>query len=210
MKRKASVSPIESRRFPRQDASPPNEAAMEAAIRDWLEACGLRPTDGDLRETPHRVAQTWMREFLAGYHMDPAAILGELVVGEADPDVVLLTGLAFHAMCPHHLFPYRGRAHVLYVPAGKLVGFGRISELVDCFTKRLTLQERATHQIAQALCDHLGALGAGCVLEAEQLCLIVPAEKHGGSRVVTTAFTGVVRERPDLQARLLHAARSTI
>ena len=90
-------------------------------------------------------------EFLAGYDMDPAKILGDPVEGEADPDVVVVGGLRFHAMCPHHLLPYRGVAHVAYLPAGKLVGFGRLAELVDCFTKRLTLQERATHQIADAL-----------------------------------------------------------
>ena len=127
-------------------------------------------------------------------------------MGEADPDVVVVGGLRFHAMCPHHLLPYRGVAHVAYLPAGKLVGFGRLAELVDCFTKRLTLQERATHQIADALCRHLGARGAGCVIEAEQLCLALPGEKHDQSGVVTSAFVGEMRERPDLKARLLEAA----
>ena len=111
-------------------------------------------------------------------------------------------------MCPHHLLPYRGVAHVAYLPAGKLVGFGRLAELVECFTKRLTLQERATHQIADALCRHLGARGAGCVIEAEQLCLALPDERHDQSGVVTSAFVGEMRERPDLKARLLDAARS--
>ena len=78
--------------------------------------------------------------------MDPAKILGDLVVGETDPDVVIVTGLRFHSMCPHHLVPFRGVAHLAYIPAGKLAGFGRLAALVECFTKRLTLQERATHQ----------------------------------------------------------------
>ncbi|MEK6607801.1 MAG: GTP cyclohydrolase I [Myxococcota bacterium] len=181
---------------------------MASAMREWLAACGFDPADGELCETPERVTRTWLAEFLSGHRMDPAQILGSPVVGEADPDAVLLTGLAFHAMCPHHLLPFRGRAHVLYVPDRKLVGFGRIAQLVDCFTKRLTLQERATHQIAQALIEHLGAKGAGCVLEAEQICLIVPEEKHAGSRVVTSSFLGEVRERPDLRARLLAATGS--
>ena len=128
-------------------------------------------------------------------------------MGEADPDVVVVGGLRFHAMCPHHLLPYRGVAHVAYLPAGKLVGFGRLAELVDCFTKRLTLQERATHQIADALCRHLGARGAGCVIEAEQLCLALPDEKHDQSGVVTSSFVGEMRERPDLKTRLLEAAK---
>jgi GTP cyclohydrolase I len=138
------------------------EHALRAAVEALLRAAGRDPTaDPDFAETPRRVAELWQREFLAGYAMDPAAILGDPVLGEADPDVVVVGGLRFHSMCPHHLLPYRGVAHVAYLPRGKLVGFGRLAELVDCFTKRLTLQERATHQIADALCRHLGAGGAG-------------------------------------------------
>jgi GTP cyclohydrolase IA len=181
------------------------EPALRAAIEALLKASGLDPASHpDLAQTPTRVARLWESEFLAGYGMDPAKILGDPVAGEADPDVVVVGGLRFHAMCPHHLLPYRGVAHVAYLPAGKLVGFGRLAELVDCFTKRLTLQERATHQIADALCRHLGARGAGCVIEAEQLCLALPDEKHDQSGVVTSAFVGEMRERPDLKTRLLN------
>jgi GTP cyclohydrolase I len=183
------------------------DAALRAAVDALLRASGLDPAhDPDLRETPERVARLWRTEFLSGYGQDPALILGDPVSGEADPDVVVVGGLRFHSMCPHHLLPFRGVAHVAYLPAGKLVGFGRLAELVDCFTRRLTLQERATHQIAEALCKYLSARGAGCVLEAEQLCLALPGEKHAQSGVVTSAFVGEMRERPDLKARLLEAA----
>jgi GTP cyclohydrolase I len=185
---------------------PPSEPELRAAVEALLRASGLDPADADLRETPARVARLWQAEFLAGYAMDPAAILGDPVVGEADPDVVVVGGLRFHGMCPHHLLPYRGVAHVAYIPRGKLVGFGRLAELVECFTKRLTLQERATHQVADALVAHLGAAGAGCVIEAEQMCLAIPGERHAQSGVVTSAFVGEMRERPDLKARLLEAA----
>ena len=181
--------------------------ALRAAIAALLRAAGRDvDKDPDLARTPERVTEVWQREFLAGYDMDPAQILGEPVLGEADPDVVVVGGLRFHAMCPHHLLPYRGVAHVAYLPAGKLVGFGRLADLVECFTKRLTLQERATHQIAEALWHGLGARGAGCVIEAEQLCLALPGERHDQSGVVTSAFVGEMRERPDLKARLLAAA----
>jgi GTP cyclohydrolase I len=185
----------------------PDRAALQAAVSALLRASGLDPAaNADLTETPARVASLWTTEFLSGYAMDPAAILSEPVVGEADPDVVVVGGLRFHSMCPHHLLPYRGVAHVAYIPNGKLVGFGRLAELVDCFLRRLTLQERATHQIADSLCTHLGARGAGCVIEAEQMCLAIPGEKHDQSGVVTSAFVGDMRERPDLKARLLAAA----
>jgi len=180
---------------------------MSAAVAALLRAAGLDPSgDGDLRQTPDRVAKLWHEEFLAGYAMDPAKILGEPVVGETDPDVVMVAGLRFHSMCPHHLVPFRGVAHLAYIPAGKLAGFGRLADLVECFTKRLTLQERATHQIAQALWQGLGARGAGCVMEAEQLCLALPGERHDKSDVLTSAFVGEMQERPDLKARLLAAS----
>jgi GTP cyclohydrolase I len=183
------------------------EEALRAAVDALLRASGRDPaTEPDLLHTAARVARVWNEEFLAGYDMDPARILGDPVLGEADPDVIVVGGLRFHAMCPHHLLPYRGVAHVAYIPHGRLVGFGRLAELVDCFTKRLTLQERATHQIADSLCQHLAARGAGCVIEAEHMCLAIPGEKHDQSGVVTSAFVGEMRERPDLKARLLAAA----
>jgi GTP cyclohydrolase I len=186
----------------------PDRDAMAASIAALLRAAGRDPsTDDDLKQTPERVARLWVDEFLAGYAMDPQKILGEPVQGEADPDVVMVSGLRFHALCPHHLVPFRGVAHLAYQPAGRLAGFGRLADLVECFTKRLTLQERATHEIANALWRGLGARGAGCVLEAEQLCLALPGERHDQSRVVTSAFVGAMVERADLKARLFAAAR---
>ena len=109
------------------------EPALQAAVDALLRASGLDPAkEPDLRQTAERVARVWNEEFLAGYDMNPAVILADPVVGEADPDVIVVGGLRFHAMCPHHLLPYRGVAHVAYIPDGKLVGFGRLAELVDC------------------------------------------------------------------------------
>jgi GTP cyclohydrolase IA len=187
---------------------PHDRDAIATAIAALLRATGQDPSgDADLRQTPERVAKLWQEEFLAGYAMDPAKILAEPVLGEADPDVVVVSGLRFHSMCPHHLVPFHGVAHLAYIPAGKLAGFGRLAELVECFTKRLTLQERATHDIAHALWRGLAARGAGCVLEAEQLCLALPGGRHAESYVVTSAFVGEMAERPDLKTRLLAASR---
>jgi GTP cyclohydrolase I len=186
---------------------PHKREAIATAVTALLRAAGCDPSsDVDLKQTPKRVAKLWVEEFLAGYAMDPAKILGEPVLGETDPDVVIVSGLRFHSMCPHHLVPFCGVAHLAYIPAGKLAGFGRLADLVECFTKRLTLQERATGQIAEALWQGLGARGAGCVMEAKQLCLTLPGERHDQSHVLTSAFVGDMRERPDLKARLLAAA----
>jgi GTP cyclohydrolase IA len=187
---------------------PHDREAIAVAVAALLRAAGQDPSrDSDLRQTPERVANLWAQEFLSGYAMDPAKILAEPVLGERDPDVVIVSGLRFHAMCPHHLLPFRGVAHLAYLPAGKLAGFGRLADLVECFTKRLTLQERATHQIAEALWRCLDARGAGCVMEAEQACLALPGERHDRSHVVTAAFVGEMEGRADLKARLYAAGR---
>jgi len=179
---------------------------IEAAVLQLIAATGLDPDDDGLVETPQRVAALWRTEFLAGYSMDPREILAEHVLDEERLDSVLVTDLSFHSMCPHHLLPVRGRAHVAYIPEGRLLGLGKIARLVSCFTLRLTLQERATAAIAEALLEHLPARGAGCVLEAEHLCLALPGDRHSASRVLTSAFVGEMRERPDLRSRLLAAA----
>ena len=177
--------------------------AIAAAVSALLRATGHDPSsEPDLQQTPERVAKLWVEEFLAGYDMDPAKILGEPVLGESNPDVVVVSGLRFHSMCPHHLVPFRGVAHVAYMPAGKLAGFGRLADLVECLTKRLTLQERATHMIAETAWRGLDARGAGCVMEAEQWCLALPGERHDRSKVVTAAFVGEMNDRPDLKALL--------
>ena len=181
---------------------------FSSAVKQLLKAMGLDPQNTDLIQTPQNVSELWNKEFLAGYQMDPKQILASAIEGETSPDAVFVTNLTFHSMCPHHLMPVRGKAHVAYIPDDKLLGFGKIAELVDCFTKRFTLQERATHQIAQALMEHLPARGAGCVMEAEHLCLVIPNEGHQASRVVTSAFLGEFKGREDLRSRLLMGGES--
>ena len=180
--------------------------AIAAALRGLLQSMEMDPESKDLRDTPARVAQLWEDEFLSGYAMEPKEILANPVEGEEDPDAVFVTDLSYHSMCPHHLIPSKGRAHVAYIPDGKIVGFGRIARLVACYTQRLTLQERATSQIADSLVTHLHARGAGCVMEGQHLCLTIPGDKHDSSRVLTSAFVGEFKERSDLRSRLMAAA----
>jgi len=177
------------------------------AVTQLLLAMGLDPASEDLRDTPRRVAELWSRELISGYQMDPAQLLASPIQEAETPDAVFVTDLTYHSLCPHHLLPTRGRAHVAYIPDGRVIGFGRVADLVACFAQRLTLQERATHQVARALVEHLPALGAGCVVEAEHLCLSIPGDKHQSSRVTTSAFVGSFRQRPDLQAQLMAATR---
>ena len=184
----------------------PDANAIATAIAALLRAAGHDPSSAaDVRQTPERVAKLWMEEFLAGYAMDPAKILGEPVVGEADPDVVVVSGLRFHSMCPHHLVPFRGIAHVAYVPGGRLHGFGRIARLVDAIGHRLTYQEWMTRDIADALVTHGQARGAACVIEAEQLCLLLGEDRRGDERVYTQAFAGCFADDAQVRNEFLRA-----
>jgi GTP cyclohydrolase I len=172
--------------------------AFERAVALLLAACGLAPDGPHTGKTPRRVRELWERRLLGGYAMDPAEVLGP---GFDDPrqDMVVVRGIAIHGVCPHHLVPFRGLAHVAYIPGGRLHGFGRIARLVDAIGHRLTYQEWMTRDIADALVEHGQAQGAACVIEAEQLCLLLGEDRRGDERVVTQAFAG--RFDTDAQAR---------
>ena len=172
--------------------------AFEAAITALLCACGVSPEGAHTGRTPQRVRELWERRLLGGYAMDPAQALGE---GFADPraDMVIVRGIAVHGVCPHHLVPFRGVAHVGYVPGGRLHGFGRIARMVDAIGHRFTYQEWLTRDIVDALREHGKARGAACVIEAEQLCLLLGEDRRGDERVVTQAFAGCFEH--DMQLR---------
>lgn len=173
-------------------------SAFERAIDDLLRACGIDPASSHTGRTAQRVRELWQKRLLGGYELDPAEVLGE---GFADErrDMVVVRGIAVHGVCPHHLVPFRGVAHVAYIPNGRLHGFGRIARLVDAIGHRFTYQEWMTRDIADALMQHGKAAGAACVIEAEQLCLLLGEDRRGDERVVTQAFSGEFER--SLQAR---------
>jgi GTP cyclohydrolase I len=184
-------------------------ARAAAGIARFLDAVVPPSERGapDLAGTPERVAEAWLTDLLDGYGQDPAAILAETMTAHGR-ELVAVTGLDFHSMCPHHLMPSRGVAHVAYVPGGRVVGFGQLARLVDCYAHRLALEEDVARQVAEALMSHLGARGAACVLDAEQTCLTVRGERRRGARAHAQCFLGVLETDAALQARFLAAARA--
>jgi GTP cyclohydrolase I len=172
--------------------------AFERAVTDMLKACGIAPEGAHTGKTAARVRELWERRLLGGYALDPAEVLGP---GFDDPrsDMVVVRGIAVHGVCPHHLVPFRGIAHVAYIPGGRLHGFGRIARLVDAIGHRFTYQEWMTRDIAEAMVAHGMAKGAACVIEAEQLCLLLGEDRRGDERVCTQAFAGSFTD--DAQAR---------
>lgn len=170
---------------------------MEKGIALFLEGLGFSMRSPGLRGIPRRVARAWQKEFLNGYSSEPEEILA-LTEREKGGKLVAVKGISFTSMCPHHLLPYKGVAHVAYIPNGKIVGFDRIVKLVDCFAHRLELQERVTTQIAASLMQGLGARGTACLLDSEHSCMTQRGVRREGSRVVTTSLLGEFETNTEL------------
>jgi len=174
--------------------------AVERFLVSLVPAAVLR--QADLKGTPRRVAEAFRDDLLDGYRSDPATILGG-AIPHAGHDLVAVTGIDFHAVCPHHLLPYRGTACIAYVPGGRVLGFGVLARLLDCFAHRLVIQEVLARQVADALVEHVGARGAACLLDAEQMCLTVRGEKRREARTHSQAFAGEMEGDPAWQRRVL-------
>ena len=184
---RAPLGPVPPYGIPRTGSF--DGAAFECAITDLLKACGIAGDMVHTGKTAQRVRELWQKRLLGGYDIDPAAALGEGFDDERQ-DMVVIRGIAIHGICPHHLVPFRGVAHVGYLPGGRLHGFGRIARLVDAIGHRFTYQEWMTRDIADALINLGKARGGACVIQAEQLCLLLGEDRRGDERVVTQAFSG--------------------
>jgi len=178
--------------------------AFEAAVNAMLTACGVAPVSVHTGRTALRVRELWQKRLLGGYAISPEEALGEGFADERD-DMVVVRGIAVHGVCPHHLVPFRGVAHVAYIPGGRLHGFGRIGRMVDAIGHRFTYQEWMTRDIAEALVTHGMAKGAACIVEAEQLCLLLGEDRRGDERVVTQAFTGCFKDSDQMRNEFLRA-----
>ena len=162
---------------------------IERAVREILDAIGENPDREGLRDTPARVARAY--EFLfAGLHVDPTQ---QLTVGfqEDHHEMVLIRDIPFYSTCEHHLLPMIGKAHVGYIPDGKVVGLSKLARVVEGYSRRPQLQERLTAQVADALNQSLGAKGAIVVVEADHLCMTVRGVQKPGSMTVTSAVRGL-------------------
>ncbi|WZX22761.1 GTP cyclohydrolase I [Myxococcus stipitatus] len=193
---------------PPPPVSVPDPVAMAAAVKAFLHAAGLPLQDANLVDTPQRVADAWCRDFLDGYAKTPEEVLGKTfpMPRGSSRELVVVTNLRFHSMCPHHLLPVTGVAHVAYVPGKQVAGFGRLSALVDCYAHRLILQEDLAREVASSLARVLGSPGTACVIEAEQACLRMRGAQQRDAITHAEAYEGVLRQdgalRRELWARL--------
>ncbi|MCY0996079.1 GTP cyclohydrolase I [Myxococcus sp. MISCRS1] len=205
-----SSSKVRPRGVPasRSFASVPDPVAMASAVEAFLRAAGLPMDDENLVDTPKRVADAWSREFLDGYAQTPGEVLGKTFSAPrgSSRELVVVTGLRFHSMCPHHLLPVTGVAHVAYVPGKHVAGFGGLSALVDCFAHRLILQEDLAREVAGSLARELGSPATACIIEAEQACLRMRGPQQRDAITHAEAYEGELRSdgalRRELWARL--------
>jgi GTP cyclohydrolase I len=175
-------------------------------IEGILIAIGEDPSREGLRDTPKRVVKSWA-EIFAGYLQDPAKILSTVFKDGTCDEMVALTNVEFSSMCEHHMLPFIGKAHVAYIPNGQVVGLSKLARLVDCFAKRLQIQEKMTQQIAKAIMEHLKPRGVAVVVEAHHQCMSCRGVGKKGTNMITSSMLGAFRHNASARAEFLSFIR---
>jgi GTP cyclohydrolase I len=165
---------------------------IEEAVNQMLTAFGENPTRKGLLRTPERVARMYT-ELLSGYRVDPMQIVNDALFEVTYDEMVVVRDIEFYSMCEHHMLPFMGRAHVAYLPSGRVIGLSKIPRIVDVFAHRLQVQERMTRQIADFINDALMPKGVGVVVEALHLCTMMRGVKKQNARMTTSAVHGAFR-----------------
>ena len=180
---------------------------FEKLVRRQLELLGEDPEREGLVRTPARVAKAL--EFLTqGYKTSPEEVVGEGVFKEDHDNMIMVRDIELYSLCEHHMLPFFGKAHVAYIPNGKIVGLSKIPRIVDVFARRLQVQERLTEEIAEGLCRVLQPSGVGVVIEAYHLCMMMRGVEKQNSKTITSALRGAFREDPKTRDEFLRLAHS--
>ena len=165
---------------------------IENAVRELLLAVGEDPDREGLQETPARVARMY-EEIFRGLDTDPAQFL-KIFSEEKNDEMVVVRDIPLYSMCEHHLLPFVGKAHIVYIPKeGKVIGLSKLARIVDCFARRPQLQERLTSQIADFLMERLEPRGVAVVIEAEHLCMTMRGARAAGAQTKTSALRGMIK-----------------
>lgn len=175
---------------------------IEKAVREILIAVGEDPDREGLLETPARVARMY-RELLSGLHQDPRVHLKKFFTEKYD-EVVVVRDISFNSLCEHHMLPFMGKAHVGYLPNGKVIGLSKLARLVEVISKRPQVQERMTETVADLLEEELDVRGVAVVIEASHSCMTMRGIRKPGSLCVTSAMRGKFRENATTRAEVMH------
>jgi len=176
---------------------------MEKSIRQILSAIGENPRRKGLVKTPARVKRAY--EFLMrGYLQDPEKILQSAIYTEECNHMIIVRDIEIYSMCEHHMLPFFGRCHIGYIAKNKVYGVSKLARLVDCFARRLQVQERLTQQIAASLEKPINAEGVGVVIEAQHLCMMMRGVQKQNSKMVTSAMLGCFRNEQSTRMEFLN------
>ena len=168
---------------------------LEQHYRQIIEAIGEDPARDGLLKTPQRAAKA-IKFLTKGYGQDPAAILRSAMFEQEYSEMVLVKDIEIYSLCEHHLLPFLGKAHIAYIPNGKIVGLSKLPRVVDVFARRLQVQERLTIDILNCIQDTLHPLGVAVVIEAMHLCMMMRGVQKQNSVTTTSAFTGEFQKQP--------------
>ncbi|MCO6485206.1 MAG: GTP cyclohydrolase I FolE [Saprospiraceae bacterium] len=171
----------------------PEWKELAAQFNAILQGVGEDPRREGLLKTPERAAKAW--HFLTqGYRQDPMAVMRSAVFKEAYSEMVLVKDIEVYSMCEHHLLPFFGKAHIAYIPDGRIVGLSKLPRVVDIYARRLQVQERLTVEILECVQEALQPLGAAVVIEAQHMCMMMRGVEKQNSSTTTSAFTGEFRQ----------------
>jgi len=178
------------------------ESATHSAVRDILLDMGENPLREGLLKTPDRVARMYA-EITSGYHTDPVKLVNGALFDVDYKDMVLVRDIEFYSMCEHHMLPFFGRAHVAYIPDGKVIGLSKIPRVVEMFARRLQVQERMTSQIADFLQEVLHPAGVAVVVEGAHMCAMMRGVKKSETNMLTRSMRGSFETDAELRAEFL-------
>jgi len=178
-----------------------DHARIQAAVREILLAVGEDPDREGLQETPARVARMYA-ELFAGLHRDPRELLRKKFTQKYD-EMVLVKDIRFESCCEHHLLPFLGKAHIAYLPNGRIVGLSKLARVVEVLARRPQVQERMTEELADLLMDELGARGVGVILEASHTCMTIRGIRKADSICTTSAMRGAFRDNQSTRSELM-------
>ena len=199
----SSDEPSELKPKPSPDAD--RRAEFEALISRQLELLGEDPARDGLQKTPARVAKAlaWLTR---GYDVDVRAVIGDAVFEETHESMVMVRDIELYSLCEHHMLPFFGKAHIAYIPDGRIIGLSKLPRIVEAFARRLQVQERLTEQVAQAIEDVLRPRGVGVVIEAAHLCMMMRGVEKQNSKTITSALRGQFRDCPMTRDEFLRLA----